>query len=63
MTKNLIKQMMVKTSDAQDKFDASAFVETINKGYTANLETKFQIKKKFLQFYKKSKLLLWVLNS
>jgi CRISPR/Cas system-associated exonuclease Cas4 (RecB family) len=48
MTKNLIKQMMVKPAEGEDSFDAAGFVETINKGYTANLETRFQVKKKFI---------------
>lgn len=48
MTKNLIKQMMIKPTEAQDKFDAVAFTEKVNSGYVANLETKFQTKKKFI---------------
>ena len=48
MTKNLIKQMMVKPSEGEDAFDATGFVEAINKGYVANLQTKFQVKKKFI---------------
>jgi CRISPR/Cas system-associated exonuclease Cas4 (RecB family) len=48
MTKNLIKQIMLKPSENEDTFDAAAFVDTINKGYIANLETRFQIKKKFI---------------
>jgi CRISPR/Cas system-associated exonuclease Cas4 (RecB family) len=48
MTKNLIKHMMAKESNNENSFDAEKFVETINNGYVANLETKFQVKKKFI---------------
>ena len=48
MTKNLIKHMMAKEDNSENSFEAEKFVETINNGYTANLETKFQTKKKFI---------------
>lgn len=48
MSKNLIKQIMIKASEDNNGFDADSFVKTVNDGYVANLETKFQVKKKFI---------------
>ena len=40
--------MMSQPSEEDNAFDTTLFVDTVNKGYIANLETRFQVKKKFI---------------
>ena len=47
MTKNLIKQIMLKPAEEDDRFDSKAFIETIEKGYLVDRGTKFTQKKTF----------------
>jgi CRISPR/Cas system-associated exonuclease Cas4 (RecB family) len=47
MTKNLIKEIMLKPSEENDPFKAEEFVKTIEQGYIAERGTKFQTKKSF----------------
>ena len=47
MTKNLLKEIMLKPTEENDSFETEKFVETIQNGYLADRGTKFQTKKTF----------------
>ena len=47
MTKNLLKEIMLKPTEENDPFETGKFVETIQNGYLADRGTKFQTKKTF----------------
>ena len=47
MTKNLLQQVMMKEAKKRENFNAKAFIETIEKGYTAERKPKYQQKKSF----------------
>lgn len=47
MTKNLLKQVMMKEGKRDDGFDSKAFIEIIEKGYLVGREPKYAKKKSF----------------
>jgi CRISPR/Cas system-associated exonuclease Cas4 (RecB family) len=47
MTKNLLKQIMLKPTEENDEFGAADFIKTIEGGYVSERGTKFQKKKMF----------------
>jgi len=47
MSKNLIKEIMIRSSKNDDSFDSKSFVSAIEKGYVSNDRSKFETKKKF----------------